>query len=236
MRIFCFCTGNISRTGITWNEAIDFIKKLDVRGIEIMMASKEHLYNFNLSKNNIKFVKNLDYISIHFPFADRILKKEINGCLDKTYKIYKRIGAKNVIIHPNILDDLSILKNYDMKVSLENLRSIKNITLEDMKQIFTKFQNLSFCLDISHAFSFSKYETSNLMKAFGKKLTEIHFSGSRENKDHISIREVMQDFIESIQPIKNSNVPVVIEEGLDIHKLEFFIEEIKLVKKFFGVS
>lgn len=157
MRTFSYATGVIERLNKTWDEVIDFIKRLELNGIELTIATKESLNKFKLSEGNISFLKGLDYLSIHFPFYEIDAKNtsEMTSCLNMIEKIYKEFDAKNLIFHPNVLPDSELLKKYDFQVSLENLRAVRNITIEYLKEIFRQYPEMGFCLDVAHAFSFS---------------------------------------------------------------------------------
>ena len=110
MRVFSFALGNIWRWGTNINRAelVNYAQKFDVSGIELTFAKKEELYNFKLNKKQIKRFRELNYVSIHAPFrlvrrADN--EKEVLKQLDCIQKSYRKINAKNVIIHPNDLPE-----------------------------------------------------------------------------------------------------------------------------------
>ncbi|GAI60095.1 unnamed protein product, partial [marine sediment metagenome] len=69
-RVFSFALGNIWRwnTSTNRNVLIDYIRKLDISGVELTFATKEELYSFNLSRKNKHWLKSLDYVTIHAPF------------------------------------------------------------------------------------------------------------------------------------------------------------------------
>lgn len=89
------------------------------------------------------------------------------------------------------------------------------------------------CLDISHAYSWSKYETRKLIQAFKEKISQIHFSGSYRRKQHVSLRRVSNDFLFSIQPLKYSDVPIVIEKELVIKSIQYVRQELEYIKRLF---
>ena len=238
-RIFSFALGNIWRWTKSKNRnvLIKYAKILDIDGVELTFAKKEELYSFKLSKDNKSWLKGLDYVSIHAPFKlirEAKNEEEIIKQLDIISKLYDEIEAKNVIIHPLDLPEAEILKDYDFSILTENLPKRKNITISNLRKIFNKYPQIGLCLDVSHAYLWSKHETSKLVKAFKNKIMEIHLSGTYRRKDHQSLRKVSKDFLFSIQLIKKLNVPIVIEEDIEKRSLKFVKEEIEYIKSFFS--
>ncbi len=237
-KIISFTLGNVWR----WNKSqnrnrlISYVKELNINGVEITFSSKEDLYAFKLSKKNEKWLKSLDYISIHAPF--KLVRKandekEIIKQLDLISNLYDKLNAKNVIIHPNDLPKSKILNRYNFKVSTENLPKKRNISIFDLKKILKEYPKIGLCLDVSHAYFWSKNETGKLIKAFKDKITQIHLSGTYRKRDHQSLRKVSDDFILSIEPIFKLNVPIVIEEEIKIKSMKFLKEETDFIRNMF---
>lgn len=235
MRIISFALGNIWRwtKSQNRNDLIEYIKKLPVNGVEITFSSKEELYKFELSKSNTQWLKNLKYVSIHAPF--HLVSKagsegEIIKQLEFIARLYTKINAQNVIIHPQELPSPNILNKFNFDVSTENLPPKRKITIAKLKNIFKNYPKIGFCLDVSHAYHWSEYETSKLIKAFGEKITQIHFSGTYRQRSHQSLRIVSKDFTSSIKPIFQVNAPIVIEEDVEVKSNKFLHEEINFIK------
>ncbi len=237
-RIFSFALGNVW----SWtksknrNDLITYARKLNVSGVEITFSSKEELFLFKLSKSNKSWLKNLNYVTIHAPFY--LIKKsktesEIIKQLDIISKIYNEINAQNVIIHPNDLLPLKILNRYNFNISTENLPKRHHITISDLRKILNKYPKIGLCLDVSHAYRWSKYETPNLIKAFKNKISQVHFSGTYKRKEHQSLKNVTKDFLYSLQSVKELKVPIVIEEDIKVKDLKFVKNEIEYIKKLF---
>lgn len=238
MRIFSFAIGNIWRWGANINRAelVSYAQKLDVSGVEITFAKKEELYNFKLNKKQIKRFRELDYVSIHAPFrlvrrADN--EKEVLKQLDYIEYFYKKINAQNVIIHPNELPKPGILRRYKMKFSTENLPKKRHVDIKKMSAILKKYKNLGLCLDVAHAYYWSKYETGRLVRKFRDRITQVHLSGNYKKEDHVSLRKVSPEFMKSIEPIKKLNVPIVIEEDIKVKNVKWVEKEIGYIKSLF---
>ncbi len=237
-KIISFALGTIWRWTNSENSdvLISYAKEFNISGVEITFASKEDLYSFKLSKDNKFWLKSLDYVAIHAPFQlvrESENKEEIIRQLDIISRLYDDISAKNVIIHPNDLPAPEILKKYNFNISTENLPPKSYITISDLGKILNKYPKMRLCLDVSHAYLWSKYETAKLIRAFRDKISQIHFSGTHKKKDHQSLRNVTKEFLFSIKFIKELNVPIVIEEDIHVKNLKFVKEEVEYIKNFF---
>lgn len=238
-RIISFALGNVWRWEKSPNRdgLIEYAKNLEVDGVELAFSRPEELLAFQLSSSNEKFLKGLAYVTIHpsLDFIERaVSERGLVRQLEVIAKIYRQVGAKNVIFHPHDLPKRGLLDNFSFKVCVENLRQEIGITVADFKEIFAKYPGIGLCLDVAHAYSWSKDETANLVKAFGHKITQFHFSGSHRNKDHQSMRKVSPNFLASIEPLFKSKAPIVIEEDIKIKSEQCLKEEVDFIKKMFS--
>ena len=93
---------------------------------------------------------------------------------------------------------------------------------------------MKLCLDVSHAYTCSRHETRKLAQAFAGRISQIHFSGTYRRKSHRSLRKVSKAFMLSIQPIMELDVPIVIEEDMEVESMHYVHEEIAYCKSLFG--
>lgn len=236
-RIFSFALGNIWRWNKNRANLIRYARMFDVSGVEITLAEAQQLFDFKISAEDRKWLRNLEYVTIHAPFFDfKNAKDEISAknYFDRVSELYKEVNAKNVIIHPNQLPPKDLLEKYDFKVSTENLDSKRHYYIRDLKKIFTQYPKIGLCLDVSHAYTFDKNETNKLIKEFKNRITQIHFSGTYKNKQHQSLVAVAKNFLKSIEPVKALNVPIVIEEDVEVKSIKYLKEEIAYIKKLFA--
>ncbi|MDD5626804.1 MAG: hypothetical protein PHW01_02210 [Patescibacteria group bacterium] len=237
-RIISFASGNFW----SWKDSKDrngllsYMKNLKVDGIEITFSSKEELYASKFSAANEKWLTKLNYVTIHAPFhlsRDADNEQEVIRQLKIISALYTRINAKNVIIHPQDLPAPRILNMFPFKVSTENLAKKKNITIADFRKIFKKYPKVNLCLDVAHAYLWSKDETGKLVNAFKNRISQIHFSGTYRKRDHQSIRIVTKNFLSSIEPIFSLKCPIVIEGDIRPKNLQFSRDEVEFIKNMF---
>ena len=235
-RIISMSLGNFR----DWDESLDanrlirHVRKLDINGVEINYGS-EDLLNFKLSVTNKEWLRNLDFISIHSSniAGNNKSEDEIIKNLDALNDLYEAVNAKNIIIHSTGLPCKKLLKNYKFKLSVENLRPKARVSINDLRKVFKEYPNIGLCLDVSHAYFYSKNETSRLIKMFKNRITQVHLSGTYRRKDHtLLMNNVTKEFLKSIKPIKKLSVPIVMEEAFRVKSLSIVRKEIKFVNKF----
>lgn len=237
-RIFSFSLGNIAAwsTSKNRNDLIGFAKQLDVTGVEITLPTSNDLYLFELSEDNRSWLLSLEYVTIHAPF--RLLSDTRNDMLtqiDRISMIYDDVNAKNVVIHPATSPlALEILEICPFHVSLENLPPKSRISSSDIKRLMDEHPHLKLCIDVSHAYLWSKSETGILTENFQNRISQIHLSGTYRKKDHQSLRSVSSDFLLSIAPIKELDVPMVVEENMTAGSLAYVKKELEFVGTLFG--
>lgn len=237
-RIIAFALGTIWKWEKSINRAglLDYVMKLGVDGVELTLSKKEEVYAFNPNKRQLAWLHSLRYVSIHAPF--KLVKaakneNEVIRQLDKIQEIYDYVKAKTVIIHPTNIPRLELLKRYDFHISIENLPKKRHIPIDDMEKIIKRY-NSSLCLDVTHAYFWSKEESGRYVRRFKGKISEIHLSGNYNRHDHLSLRAVTRTFMKSIESIKLIDAPIIIEEGFDNKSLKFAKEEVALVRQLFG--
>lgn len=237
-KTFSFATGNIWR----WNKSenrnilINYARKLDnISGVEITFASKEDLYLFRLSESNRRWLRTLDYVTIHAPFRlvrDSEDEEEVIRQLDMISKLYKDVNAKDVIIHPRDIPAKKVLGRYDFNISTENMPR-RSAPISYLKDVLDRHPKMRFCLDVSHAYIWSKHETGKLVRAFRNRISQVHLSGTYKRKSHQSLRCVTDEFMRSIEPVKDLDVPIIIEEDIKTKSLGYVRDEIEYIKRMF---
>lgn len=233
-RIFSFALGNIWRWRKNRADLIKYVRMLDISGVEITLATSQELLGFKLSSDDSKWLRGLEYVSIHAPFFDfgdiedaRLLKIYF----DRLAELYKEVNAKNIVIHPDQLPPKDLLKKYDFKISTENLEAKRRNYISDLKKIFAQYPKMGLCLDVLHAYTFGENEAGGLIKEFKNRITQVHFSGTYRKKRHQSLKVVTSIFLRSIEPIKKLDVPIVIEEDMEVKSIKYLKDEVAYIKK-----
>lgn len=240
-RIFSLSTGNFYQWVKSKSEydhgyydyIIGICRKFEIDGIEIFFAFNESVRKFSINEENLRWLRSLDYVTVHAPVKFPKKDEDAAETLERISRIYKKINAKHLIIHPVNFPRRKILDRFDFKVSTENLGRKRNIPISEIKKIVEK-NNIGLCLDVAHAYFWSKHETRKIIKTFGKRITQVHFSAAFRRKPHVSFGIAGRDFIYSARPVRNLEVPIIIEQKMETRGTDFVKSEIRRIKSFFN--
>jgi hypothetical protein len=211
----------------------------------------EHINHFKVDKSNaleihcldedmIDFIINnkidlseFNYISIHSPNLqwDWVAEK----ILWKIRLLIKKINLKNIVIHPDRLEDFSIFKKFkDLPLSIENMDNDKSFwkSIHDIWPILDKYKSLWLTLDLQHCFvnDNSMKLADDFHDKYWDRIVEYHISWYGKKYSHYKLFKTQQDII--IDSLKLKEIPIIIESSLDevgdIHKeLDYIIERLK---------
>ena len=238
-RIISFSLGNIWR----WSDSPDrsklirYLKTLDISGVEIVFPTEQELNAFHLSGIDAQWLSGLPYTTIHAPFnlfSSHASEETILNQLNIISELYEKTHAKSVVFHPASCEKLAPLKDRDFHVTVENLPPGRHTGIPELHRIFNEYPEFSFCLDISHAYLWSKYETARLIRKFGSRLSQIHLSGTYRRKSHQSLQSVSRDFLQTIEDIKHLDVPLVVEEDFKVKSIAGVKEELIFIRGLFN--
>ncbi|HDP73708.1 MAG TPA: hypothetical protein ENN46_01990 [Candidatus Woesearchaeota archaeon] len=93
---------------------------------------------------------------------------------------------------------------------------------------------MGLCLDAAHAYFWSPKETSLLVSKFKERITQVHFSATFRNKDHMLFCNASKSFRDSVKPLRKLSVPIVIEGSIKQKSISLLRKEIKSVRDFFS--
>jgi sugar phosphate isomerase/epimerase len=213
------------------------IRKLGFKAVELTLSRKVDLYNFSLSSKNLRWLRGLDLVSIHAPFA--LVRKadnqqEVLKQLDCLQKIYRQVRAKRVIVHSSDMPSPKILKRYKMNILAENNLKRSYITRHVLDTVLKKHKKLGICLDGAHAYSWSKNEAHRIIKKYKQRIGLVHICSNYRHKDNQPLSVASAAYWRSIEGIEKLKVPFVIEIDIDSRKsINWVRGEIKYIKSLF---
>lgn len=245
MRLLSFATGNLYR----FNRQLDVVKLiggLGTDGIEFTYGRFFEEHPITKSTERILFSKKEVSMHVHFRFLKK--PEEIQKDAADFKKIvhdYKRIGAKRLVTHPTqalTKEMLRMGKKNRIQFLTENLmkrhgndkrKSYERLGFEDA---LNKHKHFGLCLDVSHAYSWSKKETQNIFEKWRDRIMEVHFSVTHYQSNHLGTLSASQNFLDSVKCLKDLDVPIVIEEDMKTKNPKFILSEINRVKKITGFA
>ncbi len=199
---------------------IQFLKKLNLDGIEIHLADPDTLLSLNIDSENISYLQSLQHISIHAPWKDMVYRKDkkTKRVLNSLRELKIQINAKVIVIHKKQIEDFEIFKDFsDLPFAIENDDwKVKNgiKTIGDMRNFINNHSNWDIVLDIAHALTVGGYNLINeFIDAFGSNIVQMHASMlNRDMSDHTFLyKHDNKQMKNTIKKMKLLNVPLILE-------------------------
>ena len=210
--------------------------KFNIDGLELTMAFKERIYGFKLNKEDKKWLKDLEYVSIHGPF--KIInesKKEQIKILDCFYDLYDKVNAKAMLFHVHDCP-YDLIDNYSWNIILENMPKKEKLNNKKATSKILK-SKYGFCLDVCHAYTISPKEIEYLYDLMKNKLIQIHLSSAFRTKEHRNLSTASESFLRALKPVLKTNVPLQLEIN-EMWKKENILKsvnkELKFARKLFN--
>jgi len=213
-----------------------FFGRFNIQGIELTMAFKERLFRFKPNKEDLKWIKDLDYVSIHSPFklvSRSENKQDLIKQLDALENLYNKTNAQTMVIHAQELPNEDLLKKYSFDIALENMPKKDKYDNKKITSII-KTSKYGFCLDTAHAYTHKPKEIEHLYDLLQNKLKQMHLSAAYRGDDHYRLSTATKSFTKALKPVLKSNVPLILEINHINHNSKSEVNnEIKYVKNLF---
>ena len=230
-----FGTGSLYRQNIPLEEILDFYKDAGATAVEISLGSIEEFERFKLTKKLIDKVNTFPFVSLHAPF--RNIKYGPNNqtkkVLEKLDYINENLPLQGIVIHPDIIEDFTILQESGLPFLIENMNPEKESG--KFPHEFEKYNqfNLGYVLDIEHVYGNDQTMqlAGKLMEIMGKRLGHLHVSGKTGSVNHTLCHSSKnKSVIEEI--LKNCPLPKISEGKLSSLDYDSASKEIEFLKQF----
>jgi hypothetical protein len=218
MRRIGFSTGALAKgdflKGIRLHDAHPAAEALELSALreDELDALIEALPSINLDK--------YQYVSVHAP-SQRVHLSEIE-LVDKLKILTRSISS--IVVHPDVVEDISIWKQIEQFVVLENMDQRKPIarTAVELKKYFDTLPNAKFCFDIGHARQVDPTLSVavELLLTYADRLAEIHISEVDAASKHVPISSMAMKSFQRIASLIPETVPVIIESTVDSGSIE----------------
>lgn len=212
MRPIGFCTGAVARGDFRRGLAI--LEASGMRAVEISahrISELEDLVRFAAEKRQMPF----QHVSIHAPSA---FGREEEARIVDT--LLKHVPADwPIVMHPDALGLDERWRALGPRLCLENMdkRKPQGRTAEEMRAVFERFPDATFCFDIGHARQIdpTMREAERLLTRFRDRLREVHFSEVDADSAHHRVSpEASEDFRKVVHLIP-PDIPIILETDLD---------------------
>lgn len=167
------------------------------------------------------------FISFHAPSSLEALSEE--ELVRKLKKIKQYVHG--IVVHPDVINDVSVWRELGDKVVLENMDQRKPIgrTADELRPFFEALPEAKFCLDMGHALQVDPTQTVTfeLLKEFASRLVELHISEVDTFSKHVAISASAGAAFRRLASLIPPDVPVIIESVIPADAME---SEITIVK------
>ncbi len=194
-------------------QAIQIYKDLSSSAIEICCNKAEDVDKL---ETLIPLVQDFKHRSIHLPCHNRYANNaQTRELLDKLGDFYFAVKARLALVHPDLVDDWEVFKDFPLNWAVENMDNRKNVfkVPADFISFFDSHPDWQFVLDLNHVFS--NDPTMQLARDFiavlKHRIVELHLSGYQGY--HEPLFQTQQT--EILKHCQGFDVPIIIESAFD---------------------
>ena len=235
MREVGFGTGSLYRQNIPLEEILDFYNGAGATAVEISLGSIDEFEKFKLTEKLIDKTNNFSFVSFHAPFRDIKYghNKKTRNILEKLNYLNKNLPLRGIVIHPDIIEDFSILQYSGLPFLIENMNPEKKSG--KFPQEFEKYNQfgLGYVLDIEHVYGNDKTMqlAKKLTEIMGTKLNHLHVSGKKNSRNHTPCH-LSENKSEIRKILDNCQLPKISEGILLSLDYDLASKEIEFLKQF----
>lgn len=154
------------------------------------------------------------YISLHAPSSYDSASEQDLVCM------LEPVLARNwpIVVHPDVIRRDELWQPFGSLLCLENMDHRKPIgrTFEEMKRLFERFPEASFCCDLGHAHQIDPTMTQAycMLERFASRLRQVHLSEVNPASRHepLSLGTVLA--FGRVAHLIPQNVPVILESPI----------------------
>ena len=186
-------------------------------GCNVIEVNAHHVHEVERLDSILPFINDFAYISMHVPcdcrYGDNQATREV---LRKLENFYIKAKAQLAVVHPDLVDNWEVFKEFKMRWAIENMddRKEKFKDVNDLSNFFEQHNDWQLVLDVGHCNANDKtmalaYE---MILNFQDRIAEIHLSGYE--KFHDPLHRTRQ--LEIINACKKLDVPIIIESVFEL--------------------
>ena len=224
-----FSTGSIALDDV--RRGLNVATHRRAKAIELSALREEELDPLLGSLDELQDdLTSFEYISFHAPSKrERLSEREFVSRL-------KKVADRGwpIIVHPDVIDDASNWRSLGKAVCIENMDKRKKIgrTAAQLRQIFDKLPDATFCFDIGHARQVdpTMQEADTFLQCFQDRLRQIHMSyvNSQSRHERLNYESIMA--YQRVAHWVDESVPVILETPVDSGEVD---EEIDAAQRVF---
>jgi len=161
------------------NKTMRIVREVNPSGIELVFITPEMLDQFHIDKDVAEYLTTLPFVTIHAPTSGIIYGRnnQTERLFRKLRDLYLQIGAKNVTIHPDLVEDFSVFADQGMQFSVENNDNRKAFgqKTEEIAGYLKQNKDLGFTFDFAHAYQVNPDLVDDFLK-LKDRIRQVHLS------------------------------------------------------------
>ena len=174
MHTIGFSTGALALAD--FRAAIGMLRRAQVPAVELSALRSHELASLLQAIRDEDLAQGFDYVSLHAPSSFEGIDEA-----QAAKSILEGIPEHwPVVLHPDASSDLNLWKPFGDRLLIENMDRRKPCarTLKEMRDLFERLPDASFCFDIGHARQVDRtmLEAAWILTEFGSKVRQVHVS------------------------------------------------------------
>ncbi len=160
-------------------------------------------------------LKHFDYVSFHAPSKLKALSE--SELVAKLKRVADRDWA--IVVHPDVISDYSAWNTLGRAVCIENMDKRKSMgrTASQLREIFEKLPNATFCFDIGHARQVdpTMQEAESLLFYFRNRLRQVHMSyvNSQSGHERLNFESILS--FRLVAHWLDESIPIILETPVE---------------------
>ena len=225
MRSLGFSTGALAyadfRRGLTMTRAINACTAIELSALRQpeLQPMVESLDSLDLSR--------FSYVSIHAPSQFSREWEPEAATLLRT-QLHCRWP---IIVHPDVLTDMSLWREFGSMLCVENMDKRKPIgsTAEELARVFDQLPQASLCFDIGHARQVDPTMTEAylILRDFGSRLRQVHVSEVNTSSRHDRLSYTTILAFQQVAHLIPEHIPLILETPVLLDEMELEIERVR---------
>ena len=211
MRFIGFSTGALALGD--FGLALNMLRDFNTKAVELS-ALRDHEVDPLMSALPALDLHGYSYVSVHAPSAFKTLTEDevaarLTPCIDRNIP---------VVIHPDVIQNPGCWRRFGQLLCVENMDKRKRTgrTANELEYFFSELPEATFCLNLGHSrqIDSTMSETRRILRKYGQRLRQIHFSEIDAQGHHHGATLATILTTRSIVDLIGSEVPVIIESQI----------------------
>ena len=213
MRSIGFSTGALAYGD--FKEGLHLLKLTKATAVELSALRQKELEPLVQAINIGLDLQQFRHISVHVPSS---IATDFEGTLLE--KLRALPPDWPLVTHPDVISKWDEWAMLGPRLCIENMDKRKPIgrTAQDVREIFNRLPEATFCLDIGHAHQVDPTmgEAVLLLEEFGGKLRQLHVSEVNSESKHDPISVESSSAFSVVAHLIEDWIPVIVESRLPI--------------------